>query len=288
MVEPNNCYRAETVRKPGRYIGAARFACYSLALIVSERLRIMNYLLPLVVGAAAVLSGLSGLALAQDSGDKGGRTHTQAEALQAERAQRGEAPDPRDRVKRAEPRKRVEPIERARLDQRHSHNHYYPPRGHVAPALPSGALSVHYRSGQYFFHSGVWFRPSGARFIVSLPPIGIVVPILPPTYTTLWVSGAPYYYANGVYYATTPGQGYVVVEPPAGVEIAQPVPQAPDAGNLPEQVIYPRNGQSADQMEADRQDCNRWAMTQPRAQSNASVFQRAIAACMEGRGYTVR
>lgn len=251
----------------------------------------MNYLLPLVVSTATVLTSLSGAVLAQDSGDKGGRVHTQAEALQAERAQRGEAPihaEPRDRVKRAEPAKRVGPMERARLDQRHNHNHYYPPRGHVAPALPSGSLSVHYGPGQFFFHSGVWFRSMGPRFIVSIPPIGIMIPILPPTYTTLWVSGAPYYYANGVYYATTPGQGYTVVAPPAGVEIAQPVPQSPDAGNLPEQVIYPRNGQSAQQMEADRQDCNSWAMTQPKAQSNASVFQRAIAACMEGRGYTVR
>lgn len=248
----------------------------------------MKNQLPLWLGSLALLAGFGGLTLAQDSGDKGGRTHTQAEALQAERAQRGEVTEPRIRGRRTEPARRAEPVERARLDQRHHHNHYYPPRGYVAPALPSGAFSVRHGSGHFFFHGGVWFRPAGTRFIVSLPPIGIVIPILPPTYTTLWVGGAPYYYANGVYYAKVPGQGYTVVAPPADVEIAQPVPQAPDADNLPEQVIYPRNGQSAEQMETDRQDCNRWAMTQPNAQSNASVFQRAIAACMEGRGYTVR
>lgn len=252
----------------------------------------MNYLLPLVIGTATVLAAFSGAVLALDGGDKGGRTHTQAEALQAERAQRTGTPtqqaEPHDRVKRPRPGKRVEPMDRARLDQRHNHNHYYPPRGYVTPALPSGAHSIHHGPGQFFFHSGVWFRQSGARFIVSIPPIGIMIPMLPPTYTTLWVRGAPYYYANGIYYAATPDRSYTVVAPPAGVEIAQPVPQSPDAGNLPEQVIYPRNGQSAEQMEADRQDCNRWAMTQPKAQSDASVFQRAIAACMEGRGYTVR
>lgn len=66
---------------------------------------------------------------------------------------------------------------------------------------------------------------------------------------------------------------------------AQPLPlPAP----IPEPIIYPRNGQSAAQTETDRQECNRWATTQPSALSDAQVFQRATAACMDGRGYTVR
>ena len=36
------------------------------------------------------------------------------------------------------------------------------------------------------------------------------------------------------------------------------------------------------------QECNRWATTQPSAMADAQVFQRAVAACMDGRGYTVR
>ena len=56
----------------------------------------------------------------------------------------------------------------------------------------------------------------------------------------------------------------------------------------PDPIIYPRNGQSAQQTEADRQECNRWATTQPSAMSDASVFNRATEACMDGRGYTLR
>jgi hypothetical protein len=174
------------------------------------------------------------------------------------------------------------------LDQRHHHDHYYPERGYTTRALPGGSISIPYRTGQYFFHGGVWFRPFGGRFVVSVPPLGIVVPVLPPAYATLWVGGAPYYYANGVYYATMPGQGFTVVAAPAGADAAQPVPLTGGTSALPEQVIYPRNGQSASQMESDRQECNRWALTQPGAVADASVFQRAIAACMDGRGYTVR
>jgi hypothetical protein len=173
------------------------------------------------------------------------------------------------------------------LDQRYHHDHYYPARGYAVPVLPRGALGIGYGGGQFFFHGGVWFRPYGGRFVVSVPPFGIVVPLLPPAYATLWIGGAPYYYANGVYYAAAPGQGYVVVEPPLGAESAQPV-TTPAPPALPDPIIYPRNNQSPGQSEADRADCNRWAGVQPGAVSDMSIFQRAFAACLDGRGYTVR
>ncbi len=56
----------------------------------------------------------------------------------------------------------------------------------------------------------------------------------------------------------------------------------------PEPVIEPRQGQSAAQVEADRQACNRWATTQARAMADATVFHRMTLSCMEGRGYSVR
>ena len=84
---------------------------------------------------------------------------------------------------------------------------------------------------------------------------------------------------------------YVVVEP-APVYVPVPVQQivqtAPAQRLAPDPVVYPRNGQSAAQTEADRQECNRWATTLPSAMNDASVFNRATAACMDGHGYTVR
>lgn len=179
------------------------------------------------------------------------------------------------------------------LDSRFHHDHWYPPRGYVVPVLPGGAIGITYGGGSWYFHAGVWFRPYGGRFSVVLPPVGIVVPVLPPAYVTLWIGGAPYYYANGVYYLAAPGQGYSVVAPPPDADAAKPAPvpgtaPATAAKPPPEPVIYPRNGQSAEQTETDRQECNRWATTQPRAVADAEVFQRAVAACMDGRGYTLR
>jgi len=173
-------------------------------------------------------------------------------------------------------------------DSRHHLNHYYPVHGEFVAALPGGAISIAVGSGRFFFHGGVWFRPYGPRFVVIAPPIGIVVPVLPPAYVTLWVGGAPYYYANDVYYTPAPG-GYVVTAPPPNIEAAPP-PPSPLPGqppSVPEPVIYPRNRQSTEQTNADRGACAQWATSQS-VGKDASVYPRAFAACMDGRGYTVR
>ena len=100
-------------------------------------------------------------------------------------------------------------------------------------------------------------------------------------------------YNHGYGYGYTGYPGYVVVEPPPVYYPApvQPMPQplaAPPAQGAADPVTYPRNGQSAAQSEADRLACNRWATSLPSAMADASVFNRATAACMDGRGYTVR
>jgi hypothetical protein len=88
-----------------------------------------------------------------------------------------------------------------------------------------------------------------------------------------------------------PWVGYpapVVVAPPPVVYAEPPAPPVPAARALPDPIFYPRQGQAAAQLEADRQECNRWATTQPSAMADASVFHRATLACMDGRGYSAR
>jgi Family of unknown function (DUF6515) len=121
------------------------------------------------------------------------------------------------------------------FDDRFHHNHYYPVPGYSVTVLPAGYLAVNYRSGRYFYHSGVWFQPAGPGFVVVRPPRGVLVPVLPPAYTTVWIGGAPYYYANDVYYAAAPG-GYMVAEPPmeqAGAPVLQAPPPAAQAAPAP-------------------------------------------------------
>lgn len=85
----------------------------------------------------------------------------------------------------------------------------------------------------------------------------------------------------------------VYVPPPAPLPPPQPVYVQPQPVYTPPPsravpIIYPRNGQSSAQLEGDSRDCNRWATTQQAAMSDAGVFQRAVEACMDGRGYTMR
>jgi hypothetical protein len=185
------------------------------------------------------------------------------------------------------------------VDSRYGHGHAYPARGQYIDRLPSGHRAVVYGRARYYFHGGVWYRPQGRRFAIVAPPFGMIIPFLPPYYATIWVGGIPYYYANEVYYTQGAG-GYVVVEPPNG-EVSQ---SPPPAGQMSSDrlFIYPRQGQSEQKQATDRYECHRWAVsqtgydpTQPPANVPADQmnqkradYQRAIGACLDGRGYTVK
>jgi len=152
--------------------------------------------------------------------------------------------------------------------------------------------------------------------VVITPPIGLSIAVLPPYYSTLWIGGIPYYYADNVYYTAAPDQsGYVVATPPddggqgapppdgsadpnaAGGAYAQP--GAPQASL--DLIIYPKQGQSKDQQAADEYECHNWAKGQTGfdpTQANGGVapgdadrahsnYDRAMAACLQGRGYQV-
>jgi hypothetical protein len=188
---------------------------------------------------------------------------------------------------------RPNPPQREFHDSRYQHDRSYPVRGGHIVALPRDHRVVVHNGSRFYFSGGAWYGSLGSRFVVVAPPIGLFIPFLPPFYTTIWVGGAPYYYANEVYYGHR-GNGYVVVEPPK-----EEVSQAPPPAE--QMFIYPRQGQSEAQQATDRYECHRWAVeqtgfdpTQPASLSDAqrgekrADYQRAMAACLDGRGYTVK
>jgi hypothetical protein len=168
-------------------------------------------------------------------------------------------------------------------------------RGSEVRVLPRGGYEVRHPTGHYWYHGGNWYAPHGSRWIVVAPPFGVYVPFLPGFYSTLWFGGVPYYYANDVYYLwRSERNAYEVVAPPDGA--AQSTTQAPL-----DLYIYPRNGQSEAQQSEDRYQCHRWAAdqthfdpTQPGGGASVagpaarSDYFRAMSACLEGRGYTVK
>jgi hypothetical protein len=134
--------------------------------------------------------------------------------------------------------------------------------------------------------------------------VGLFVATLPPFYTTVWLGGSPYYYANDTYYQWSAAQnGYTVANPPAGADQpGGPPPDVAAAAQADNAYIYPKNGQSQEQQAADRFECHDWARNQtgfdptqagggvapPENGSKREQYQRAMGACLEARGYSVK
>jgi Outer membrane protein beta-barrel domain len=84
--------------------------------------------------------------------------------------------------------------------------------------------------------------------------------------------------------------------------VATPPPNdSPGAPRAEELRVYPKNGQTQEQQWSDRYECHRWATTQsgfdptrqvpgapPENAAGREGYRRALTACLEGRGYTVR
>lgn len=230
------------------------------------------------------LAMLSGMAYADRDHRRDDRDHSWRE--RSERGDRYEW----DRYARA-------PVKEYREDRRYERQRYYPRPGVRINVLPQRHFVVRFHDDRYYFHAGIWYRPFGGRFVVVTPPIGVIVPILPAYYTTVWYAGVPYYYANNVYYIWDPARdGYVVTNPPPEVNDK-------DTTLLPQQLyIYPKQGQSQKQQEDDRFSCYQWSvkqtgfdpteppegMDQDQLNAKRADYRRAMRACLEGRGYSVR
>ena len=199
-------------------------------------------------------------------------------------------------------------------DNRYSHNHYYTTHGVEVATVPGRPYVVAHGGAHYYYTGGVWYAPRGPRYVVIAPPVGVFVPVLPPFYTTVWFGGVPYYYSNQTYYVYGGPQGYEVVQPPGDPDSAVQGPQGPaypgapppapgDAHPEGEDIyVYPQHGQSLDQQANDRYDCHKWASSQTgfdptqagggvapdQTVARGEEYRRAIRACLEGRGYSVR
>jgi hypothetical protein len=171
------------------------------------------------------------------------------------------------------------------------HRHYYYPIGYSVSWLPLGYRVVYVRERPYYYYGGLFFRLSDSIYVVTTAPIGAVVSILPPAYSVAYVGERPYYFANDTYYVWDGGRaGYVVVPEPSFSDQQLAVNS--------ELFAYPKEGQSEERQTQDRYECVGWASVKsgfdpsypyhpPRPQAR-SDFDRAMTACLEAHGYTVR
>jgi hypothetical protein len=168
-------------------------------------------------------------------------------------------------------------------DHHRDHHHHV----HVIHHLPPGYRDYWWNGVRYYYYDGFWYRPYGSSYISVRVPYGFFVTSLPGRFTSVWIGGTRYYYSDHHYYVYEPGRrGYVVVPSPYGDDDEAD-------GDL---YIYPAQGQSEQQQAEDRYQCHRWAVDQSGYDpldddydaDQREQYLRAMTACLEGRGYTVR
>lgn len=166
-------------------------------------------------------------------------------------------------------------------------------RGGVAASGYRGGVS-NWRGGYgYGYRGGYGWRGGyggyyggGWPYFYGALGYGLFFGALPYAYSTYWWDGVPYYYANNNYYQWDAGaNAYETVAPPPTLApgAAQAATGAPSVQT--ELFAYPRSNQSAQQQARDRSECEKWAAGQAH---NHPDTLRAQAACLEGRGYSVR
>jgi hypothetical protein len=149
--------------------------------------------------------------------------------------------------------------------------------------------------GGGYWHGGFWPR---AYYGWGYPWF---LPILPAVYATFWFDSIPYYYVDDIYYTWSPDySGYVVTDPPPteGSVPAETNDGSLQSGGAAGLYVYPKNGQSEEQTSTDRYECHKWASgqtgfdptraagSQPAASSYD--YRRAMLACLDARGYSVK
>lgn len=178
---------------------------------------------------------------------------------------------------------------------RSSYSHGY---SHGGSYYSRGGRAYHSYYSHGWGHYPYYYRGWG---YYSGWPWFSVIPFLPLYYETIWVGDLPYYYANGIYYAPTEG-GYMIVDPPQDAisqgAISNTPPSTPSAPPVEKLFIYPRNGQSDKQQADDRYQCHRWAVSQtdydptnitgPPSVRKRADYRRAMEACLDAHGYTVK
>jgi hypothetical protein len=167
--------------------------------------------------------------------------------------------------------------------------HFQPP-GHHIRRLPRGQVRIAIGGTRYHYYNGMFFRPYRPGYIVVSAPIGAHVGTL-----SFAIGPRSYFYVNSTYYLwNPPTRDYVVVEEPEGASQYLEAARAP--ADSPSLFVYPNDGQDQALTQRDRYECHLWAADQSGydptySNQDASLlndYRRAMTACLEGRGYTVR
>ena len=186
--------------------------------------------------------------------------------------------------------------------------HYGPGFAWFLPVLPFGYATYYWGGNPYYYYDGGYYswNPDYNGYVATDPP---------PVADTASSSGsdeAPppaddgqsqsYDVQPQTYEAQPPSNPNTITAspPPASapaLSTAQSTaPRGNWSGGVSDIVAYPRNGQTDQQTSNDKFECHKWSVAQTgfdptrsiNLQGTAADYRRAMGACMDARGYTVR
>lgn len=106
---------------------------------------------------------------------------------------------------------------------RHSPHHRYaklPKWGKSYASVHRKAHRIAHRGVNFHYHSGIYYKKAGAKYIIARAPLGVKVPKLPRKKIRCMVKGRKYYYYYGTFYVkTADGKEYETVNPPVGARV---------------------------------------------------------------------
>jgi len=180
--------------------------------------------------------------------------------------------------------------------------HYGPGFAWFLPVLPFGYATYYWGGSPYYYYDGGYYSwsPDYNGYVATDPP---------PVANTASSSGSDEapppaddgqsqsYDVQPQTYAPPPSNPNTVeTSAPALTTAQSTAPRGNWSGGVSDIVAYPRNGQNDQQTSNDKFECHKWSIAQTgfdptrsiNLQGTAADYRRAMGACMDARGYTVR
>jgi hypothetical protein len=172
--------------------------------------------------------------------------------------------------------------------------HYGPGFAWFLPVLPFGYATYYWGGTPYYYYDNAYYNwdPSQNGYVATDPP-----PVMqsgsdeaPPS------DVPPASDAPSPDYQPAPQSNYAYTPPPGANSTPPPAAPRGNWSSAADIYVYPRNGQSEQQTSSDRFECHKWSVAQTgfdptrsmNLQGTSADYRRAMGACLDARGYSVK
>ena len=102
----------------------------------------------------------------------------------------------------------------------HKHYSHHPKRGAVLKSLHASAVALQFKGKRFHYHSGIFYKANGPKYIVTRAPLGMRIKVLPANYKRFILERQAYFYYYGTFYQKAEGVNeFEVIDAPVGAVV---------------------------------------------------------------------